>query len=386
MAVYLPKYRATDGTIKTSKIYWIDFVFRGQQIRESTRTKSITLAKRIQEKRRRELEESASGIVRRSQPILFSAAAEEYLVAKSESIAKSSLMIEKANLVHLKKVFGRNLMSDIDAPDISYYQKLRLAAGASPRTINLEFGTLRAMLRRQGLWAPLQPRVKMLGSENEVGRALNALEEAALLKACSESRSRILYPFVTLAIETGARFGVIRTLKWEFIDLERRSLKFGKDKTASGTGRRIPLNIRATAVLTEWANQFPNRRPEHFVFPQERCGGSGSQDLFGFPGAHIYDTDPLKPIGEIKVAWEYAKRRAGAFLDDNNENRRSRPLVCRFHDLRHTAVSRMLNAGIPLAKIAKIVGWSTSTMVQMSARYGHFTLDELRDAVDSITR
>ena len=61
------------------------------------------------------------------------------------------------------------------------------------------------------------------------------------------------------------------------------------------------------------------------------------------------------------------------------------PLPCRFHDLRHTAVSRMLNAGVPIAKVAKIAGWSTATMVRMAARYGHFTLNELRDAVDSIS-
>ena len=60
-------------------------------------------------------------------------------------------------------------------------------------------------------------------------------------------------------------------------------------------------------------------------------------------------------------------------------------LACRFHYLRHTAVSRMLNAGIPIAKVAKIVGWSTSTMVLMAARYGHFSLNELRGAVESIS-
>ena len=61
------------------------------------------------------------------------------------------------------------------------------------------------------------------------------------------------------------------------------------------------------------------------------------------------------------------------------------PLPCRFHDLRHTAVSRMLNAGVPIAKVAKIVGWSTATMVRMAARYGHFTLDDLRGAMESIS-
>jgi integrase len=61
------------------------------------------------------------------------------------------------------------------------------------------------------------------------------------------------------------------------------------------------------------------------------------------------------------------------------------PLPCRFHDLRHTAVSRMLNAGVPLAKVAKIVGWSGSTMVLMAKRYGHFSLNDLRGAVESIS-
>jgi hypothetical protein len=45
----------------------------------------------------------------------------------------------------------------------------------------------------------------------------------------------------------------------------------------------------------------------------------------------------------------------------------------------------MLNAGVPMAKVAKIAGWSTATMVRMAARHGHFTLNKLRDAVESIS-
>jgi integrase len=103
----------------------------------------------------------------------------------------------------------------------------------------------------------------------------------------------------------------------------------------------------------------------------------------------VYDVDPSKPIGSIKEAWETAKRRAGRILKDVPDGAESgekiAPLVCRFHDLRHTAVSRMLNAGIPIAKVAKIAGWSPATMVRMASRYGHFTLNELRDAVESIS-
>ena len=43
-------------------------------------------------------------------------------------------------------------------------------------------------------------------------------------------------------------------------------------------------------------------------------------------------------------------------------------------------------AGVSIAKIAKIVGWSPATMVRMSARYGHFGLEDLRSAVETISR
>jgi Glycosyl hydrolase family 92 N-terminal domain/Phage integrase family len=57
----------------------------------------------------------------------------------------------------------------------------------------------------------------------------------------------------------------------------------------------------------------------------------------------------------------------------------------RFHDLRHSAVSRMIAARIPLPIIAKIVGWSSSTMAKMASRYGHFGVEEMRSAVESIS-
>ncbi|AXC12677.1 hypothetical protein ACPOL_3388 [Acidisarcina polymorpha] len=46
----------------------------------------------------------------------------------------------------------------------------------------------------------------------------------------------------------------------------------------------------------------------------------------------------------------------------------------------------MLDAIPPIAKVAKIVGWSPSAMVKMAARYGHFSTDELRGAMETISR
>jgi integrase len=388
MGVFLPKYKTDKGEVRTSKVYWIEFMYQGLEIRESSRTRSITLAKRILERRRRELEEGVTGIRKPSPPKMFKVAAEHYLHEKRATLAASSWSIEAANLKHLIPEFGRRLLSDIVPADISRYQQLRLGKDAAPRTINLEFATLRAILKRQGFWSRIQPQVRMIPVRNDIGKALSPSEESALLYACAESRSRSLLPFVILAIETGARYGVIRTLRWGDIDFSKRCVRFGKDKTPAGTGRIVPLNSRALSTLEFWARHFPTREPSHFVFARERYGGAGKIEHFGFNGGSAYDTDPTQPMGEIKEAWDSAKRRAGRLLkgDSANIDSEPAPLTCRFHDFRHTAVSRMLDAGVPLTKVAKIVGWSTSTMVQMAARYGHFTLDELRGAVDTITR
>lgn len=143
---------------------------------------------------------------------------------------------------------------------------------------------------------------------------------------------------------------VIRTLQWGGVDIENRCIKWGKDKTASGTGRVVPPSQRVVAALRFWATHFPER----YVFPAERYGAAGDK----FCVQEAYNFDPCKPIGSSKEAWEAARLRAAKILNGESEEADSEerivPLSCRFHDLRHTAVSRMLNAGTPIAKVAKI--------------------------------
>ncbi len=115
---------------------------------------------------------------------------------------------------------------------------------------------------------------------------------------------------------------------------------------------------------------LPERKPEHYVFPAERHGAAGDRFC-----AKACAVKPSKAIGSIKEALEAAKLRAGRILKGDTEEADPKekidPLVCRFHNLRHTAVSRMMNAGIPIAKVAKIAGWSPATMVRIAARNGH---------------
>ena len=105
--------------------------------------------------------------------------------------------------------------------------------------------------------------------------------------------------------------------------------------------------------------------PSHYVFPSERYGAAG--DKFA---ACVYKTDPTRPIGRWKEAWEAAKTRAG--------------VCCRFHDLRHTGCTRMLEAGAPFPVVAELMGWSASTAIRMAKRYGHIGQNARRQAIDTL--
>lgn len=367
-----------------SKVWWYEFQFANQRIRESTKTRSKTLAVDGERNRRRELERAYNGVKKRASAKLFGVAADEWLVIKALTLAVSSHRIEKDNLKHIKPVFDRLLVADIAASDIAEYQKARLADGASAKTVNLEVGTIRSILRRNRVWAEIQQDVKMLPTRDDVGIALRSDQEEALLRCCLRSRSRSLYPAVVLALNTGMRYSEIRLLQWKQIDLRVATLLVGKSKTESGTGRTIPLNRRILAVMEMWAAHFPNRGPEHYVFPSEKYG-AGTDDF----KPCVYGTDVTKPIKDWKEAWEGAKRRAGILLMQESggtkrksgEKAEQAPLRCRFHDLRHTACTRLLEGGVAYHVVATIMGWSASTAIRMAKRYGHIGQRAMREAM-----
>jgi integrase len=345
-------------------VWWYKFHFAGQVIRESSKSQSKTVAKDAERSRRRELEGSFNCISKPRTAQLCSTAADTWLSAKIAHLSPRSVIIERANLKHINPYFGKMLLCDIAADDIARYQALRLEQGAAPKTVNLEVGTLRAILRKNRLWASIQPDVRMLRAREDIGRAISRDEEAALLEACRASRSRSLYPAVLVALNTCMRYSELRLLRWEQIDLNACTLTVGHSKTESGTGRLLPLNDRAVAILGFWASLFPLREPSHFVFPAERYGASGDGVTV------VYDSDPTRPIGRWKEAWESAKVRAS--------------VSCRFHDLRHTGCTRMLEAGVPFSVVATIMGWSPSTTVRMVRRYGHIGQTAQRQAVNAL--
>jgi hypothetical protein len=135
------------GVYKRGEIWWYEFVFHGQRIRESTDSDSKTLAVKAERQRRRELEESANGVRAARRPVLFSIAAREWMAANQARWSKSNIAIQEFNLKHLSSYFGSMLLADTTPQDIGKYQGIRQKEGASNRTINMEISTVRMMMK-----------------------------------------------------------------------------------------------------------------------------------------------------------------------------------------------------------------------------------------------
>jgi len=347
---------------KRGDVWWYKFRFAGQMIRESSKSESKAVARDAERVRRRELEESWNQIKRRKLPPIFSVAAADWLKTRTW-IAPSTERSYKLAISHLSAAFGKQLLCDLSGTDVSEYQKARQRAGVSGRTANLEVGVLRSILRRYRMWEAIAPDVDFLKENASPGRALTADEETRLLDAASKSRCRSLYPVVMLAINTGMRASEIRGLTWAQVDFLSSILTVGKSKTAAGTGRLIPLNPRAVTVLKHWRAVFVEAQAEHFIFPHEKYGLAGNDRKLC-----AYEIVPTEPMHRWKVAWESARKAAN--------------VSCRFHDLRHTFISRLAESQASDSTVMALAGHVSRAMME---RYSHIRMEAKRRAVDNLS-
>jgi len=125
----------------------------------------------------------------------------------------------------------------------------------------------------------------------------------------------------------------------------------------------IPLNLRAVAALTHGRGLFSEAQPEHYVFPHEKDGLAGNDRK---PCA--WEIEPTEPMHRWKVAWESA-RAAGK-------------VSCRFHDLRHTFLSRLAESQASDSTIMALAGHVSRAMME---RYSHIRMEAKRKAVDTLS-
>jgi integrase len=334
------------------KTWWYRFRFGGRIIHESAKTQSKTVAREAEKQRRRQLEESWNHITRRTLPPTFAKAAHEWLAGRDGRVAASTLTIGRVSIMHLTPAFGDKLLCDVTPKALEAYQQARLREGAQGRTVNIEIQALRQILKANKCWQHLDGEIRSLKERKDVGRALTPEEEARLLEECTKADSAC-YTAVVLALNTTMRKDEIRRLQWKQIDLFDGLLTVGKSKTDAGTGRVIPLNPAVRRALADLCEAFPNRDAEHYVFPLAE--GNSKPDF-------------ARPAKGWRTAWRNACKRAG--------------LKMRFHDLRHTAITKLAESQASDQTIMAIAGHVSRAMLE---HYSHIRLAAKRAALEAIS-
>jgi integrase len=245
----------------------------------------------------------------------------------------------------LKAEFGaKTPISSITADRIAEYEGKRLAATRkvgdaerplAPATLNRPLAFLRHILRLAQEWGVLAsaPKIRLAREKGRL-RWLKPEEAVRLLDACRRSPNKALLDLVEFALFTGVRQGEALNLTWERVD--RASGTVTLTETKNGEDRTINLNQNADAVL------------------ERRWRSEASGYVFGSRNWNTYRT-----------AWETALRTARI------EN-------FRFHDLRHTFASWLVQKGRSLQEVKDLLGHKS---LAMTLRYAHLAPERLRAAV-----
>jgi len=354
---------------KRGQTYWFKFLFQGQLVRESAKSNSKTVAREAERARRRELELSVNRIHRRERMPLFSVAAREWMDTK-EALAAKTVAAYRQYVKSLTKYFGDHLVCDIGLQEIAKLQRERKAAGLSARTINYEIHTLRGILKHFSLWSTIADQVRPMKGERQPGRALSREEESRLLTAIRHSISPVLLPLFVVSVDSGLRASEVRALKrgnisarWSDGEIVEAEIVVPKSKTEAGTGRVVPLTNRAREAIADWLKLLGEGGPDAFLFPHHTVGFSRDGK-----GTSMRDVDFGRPIGEWKSAWRRALKIAG--------------VKARWHDLRHTLVSRLAeNPAVSEETIRALAGHVSHAML---ARYSHIRSEAKRAAIASL--
>lgn len=299
---------------------------------------------RLEARSRKEAEAEALAVYRRQTasartgPMTVATAWEDYRVdLGAKPTAKTMGYTGKAVLGY----FGALHPDQISKAMCEDYAHRRMERdGVSQGTVWTELGHLRSAMafaeatrmidRAPKIWRPAKPQTDK--------RILNAWEMRALLDGTNAPHIRLA---VALLLGTAARVGAILDLTWDRVDLNRGVINLRLDDSATRKGRAVlPMN-RTTRAALEAAHEAAL---SDYVI--EHAG---------------------RQVKSIRNGFTAAVRRAGLGH-------------VRIHDLRHTAAVTMLAGGVPIDRVAQVLGHS-NTAVTFST-YGRYLPSHMQDAVD----
>jgi integrase len=252
----------------------------------------------------------------------------------------------------LRDYFGAKLLRNITHSDIEEFQIKRLQTptkrgNRSISDVNRALTLMKTIMKysKQKGWIQISPfelgkPLVSMADEVRRERVLSLEEEIRLLTFCKEKRSH-LRPLIITALDTSMRKGELIKLTWDSVNFTNRTITIIAFNSKTARARTIGMTERVVTELSKLWEQSPK------------------------------DLDSL--VFGIKD--NFKKSFASACKDAEIED-------FHFHDLRHTAITKMISLGIAPMEIMKISGHS---QINTFARYVNPTTNSIQKIADMLS-
>jgi integrase len=328
----------SQAVFKRGRIWWLRYTVGNRQVRESAKTTRKAEAEALLNKRLADIFQGRYFPHRRQADLTFSGLKVMWLSAKK---GKATLSHDEQRFRRIVDHFGPSkLISTVSAEDIDGFKEALLQSTTSrgtpmaPATVNRYLALLRSAFRLAGRrrYKHSDPMagVEMLPENNDRDRICSPEEHEQLVEHAD--------PELRLVVEfgywMGMRLGEIANLTWDQIDLKHGFVRLRRKDTKEAAAKQVPLASELVEILKEEPRRINGR-------------------LF------VSRSDTLS------TRFAELTRKQG--ISD-----------LRFHDLRHTAVTRLRRAGVDILVIQHITGHKTLSML---ARYNKATEADLKTAM-----
>ncbi|PTQ79287.1 site-specific integrase [Nitrosomonas ureae] len=250
--------------------------------------------------------------------------------------------------LRIKAVFGHKRLNEISRQQVQSFHTALKEEGLAAATSNLHIKLLKHCCNLAIDWEMLDKnpvaRIPLYFEDNRVENYLSDTELERLLTVLHANRNSPVSLIALFALSTGCRMQEIMSLKWLDVDLVKGVLTIRATNSKSKRLRTVPLNQTALEVL----NQLNTQGKFEYLFINRLTG---------------------MPYRNIHKVWNRLREKAGL-------------KHLRFHDLRHTHASIMVNNGISLYSVQQILGHSDP---KVTMRYAHLSTKTLQEASNSVS-
>jgi site-specific recombinase XerD len=296
------------------------------------------------------LTEFEQHLKKRLPTVLFSEFVRQFQTLQGNTLRQST--VQRICLPAFKSfaaTCGDKSLTAYSLKDVETFKRIRLET-CSPTTVNIEFRTLRAAFNFAIKWQLLNEnpfgKSSPLRVPNQLPSFLSRQDFQGLLGVVEEPVLKDVFLFAVL---TGTRQGEILNLQWADIDFEQKIITISSTQrfaTKTGNCRKVPMSETVLELLS-----------------RRQLTASFSPFVF-----HRKDLQLLPSYVQHKLKG-YARKLG---LSEK----------VRFDSLRHTFATWLVQEGVSIYEVQKLLGHSDISVTQV---YSHLAASELHDAVNRIS-